>query len=87
MIVQAEISLYPLKRAGLARPIAEFVGHLRRRALEVETGPMSSIVTGESQTVFTALREAFDAAARQGPVVLCIKVSNACPRDTQEAAQ
>jgi uncharacterized protein YqgV (UPF0045/DUF77 family) len=79
MRVQGEVSLYPLRTATLMDFIHPFVGHLRRRGLSVEVGPMSSCVRGECRDLFHALGEAFQAAARQCDVVVTVKVSNACP--------
>jgi hypothetical protein len=40
---------------------------------------MSTLVTGEADVVFTALREAFVRAATLGHVVMTLTLSNACP--------
>jgi len=80
MIVQAEVSLYPLGREHLSGPIGEFLRVIEEKNLQIETGPMSSIVTGENADVFDALGKAFGRICESGPAVLCIKVSNACPR-------
>lgn len=79
MVVQAEISLYPLKTESLSGPIEEFCGLLKRPGLKIETGPMSTRVKGEAAEVFDALREAFVQSAHSGPVVMALKVSNTCP--------
>jgi len=79
MIVQAEVSLYPLRTPSLAGPIAVFLERLRHAGLEIEAGPMSSRVVGEGDQVFTALADAFDHVATDHHVVLSVKVSNACP--------
>ena len=48
-------------------------------SLPPEMGPMSTTVTGEADTVFAALRDAFERTAAARHVVLTITVSNACP--------
>jgi hypothetical protein len=40
---------------------------------------MSTLVTGETDVVFAALREGFEAVAATGHVVMTVTVSNACP--------
>ena len=40
---------------------------------------MSTLVVGDSHALFAALHEGFLRAAAQGPVVMTITVSNACP--------
>ncbi len=79
MIVQAEVSLYPLRTHSLSEPIGEFLESLSRPGLEVEAGRMSSRLTGESELVFAALTAAFANAAGEHHVVLTVTVSNACP--------
>ena len=80
MKVQAQISLYPLRRPDLAEPITRFVQQLGRDGLNIEVGLMSTQVTGDSKVLFARLTEAFEDAAGRGDVVLLLKVSNACPK-------
>jgi uncharacterized protein YqgV (UPF0045/DUF77 family) len=54
--------------------------------LQPEVGPMSTVVTGEVERLFAALQAAFVRAAAQGPVVLTITLSNACPVDAAPRA-
>lgn len=79
MRIQAEVSLYPLRTLSLSEAINEFLGRLRRPGLRVEVTPMSTRMEGESRELFAAIREAFDAVAAGGDVVLTVKMSNACP--------
>ncbi len=81
MIIQAEVSLYPLGEEDLSPRIEQFVGALEWSGLQVKTGAMSSIVTGECGDVFKALGEAYDNDSAKGPSVLSLKISNACPVD------
>ena len=87
MNIQAEVSLYPLRKASLEESINSFAQHLRKCGFSVTVGPMSSHISGETGRVFRALAEAFDEAAGNGDVVLAMKISNACPRrlDKNEA--
>ena len=52
MKVQAQISLYPLRRPDLAVPITRFVQQLERDGLDINIGPMSTQVTGDSKVLF-----------------------------------
>lgn len=79
MIIQAEISLYPLGEGSLARRIEGFVSFLESAGLKPQTGRMSTLVVGESDELFRALQQAFEADAAQGATVMLVKVSNACP--------
>ena len=79
MKIQAEVSLYPLRRASLAEPVDGFVRHLRECGFSVTVGPMSSHVSGECGSLFWGVADAFEETAHGGDVVLTVKVSNACP--------
>ncbi|MHB8772896.1 MAG: YkoF family thiamine/hydroxymethylpyrimidine-binding protein [Syntrophales bacterium] len=79
MMIQAEISLYPLGETSLSTRINGFVARLQQSGLAVEAGRMSTLVSGESATVFRALQDAFEADAGRGATVMTVKVSNACP--------
>lgn len=77
--VSAQVSLYPLRQEELSPAISAALAAFRRHELEVQPGPMSSIITGDEGAVFAALREAFCQAAEQGQVVMVVTLSNACP--------
>lgn len=79
MKVQAEVSLYPLRQNELTKPIRQFTELLKNNKLKVELGPMSTLVTGDSQVVFENLQKAFERLAEEYEVVMTTKISNACP--------
>lgn len=79
MKIQAEISLYPLRCSDLTQPIQQFIELLENNKLKVEMGPMSTLVTGDSQVVFEDLQKAFERLAEEYKVVMTAKISNACP--------
>ena len=79
MKIQAEVSLYPLRISNLSKPIEEFLNALKHSGLEIVSGPMSTRITGDSDTVFAALRSAFTSVIDEYEVVMSVKMSNACP--------
>ena len=79
MIIQAEISLYPLRTQDLAGPIEIFCRKIEERGLKTSVGCMSSIVSGEAGAVFDALKAAMTEVGNGREVVLIVKLSNACP--------
>jgi uncharacterized protein YqgV (UPF0045/DUF77 family) len=83
MKVQAEISLYPLRQNELTKPIRQFVELLENNRLKAELGPMSTLVTGDSQVVFENLQKAFERLAEEYEVVMTAKISNGCPEVSQ----
>ena len=79
MKVQAEVSLYPLRQNELTKPIQQFVESLKGDNLNVKTGSMSSVISGDSRVVFQSLQKAFEQTAQRYEIVLTVKISNACP--------
>jgi len=79
MKVQAEVSLYPLRQKDLDEPIQQFVESLKKENLNVKTGSMSSVISGEESIVFQSLQNAFVQIAQKYEVILNVKISNACP--------
>ena len=79
MIASAQVSLYPLRQKHLGPAIAIVRQTLEAHGLEPQPGPMSTLVVGDSDTLFAALAEAFAKAADAGEVVMTLTVSNACP--------
>ena len=79
MKIQAEVSIYPLRISNLSKPIEEFWDALKHNELEIESGSMSTRITGDSDTVFVALRSAFTSVIEEYEVVMSVKMSNACP--------
>jgi uncharacterized protein YqgV (UPF0045/DUF77 family) len=79
MVVSAQVSLYPLRQEHLGQSIQVFADALVASGLQPRVGPMSTVVTGETDVLFAALRDAFQAAAADGHVVMTMTVSNACP--------
>ena len=79
MIIEADVSLYPLAEEHLKHPVHDFVHLIEQHGCSVENGPTSSIVKGESEQLFEALRKGYEQAALKSGCVLIIKISNVCP--------
>ncbi|PMP77782.1 MAG: hypothetical protein C0183_16945 [Roseiflexus castenholzii] len=73
----AQVSLYPLRQEHLSPAIDAALALWRERGLDVRPGAMSTLIAGEEETVWEALRAAFAAAC--GETVMVVTVSNACP--------
>jgi len=83
MKVQAEVSLYPLRTGKLSGPVIAFCKVLRSHGLDVQTRSMSTCMAGESSDLFGALQEGFERLAQKNPLVMDVKISNACPERTE----
>jgi uncharacterized protein YqgV (UPF0045/DUF77 family) len=79
MKVEMEVSLYPLTEETLEHPALDFAHALKKHGCEVEAGPMSLVVKGDSGQVFEALRLGYEQAAQKSACVLIVKACNACP--------
>ena len=79
MIVSAQVAIYPLRQDRLTPAITAVSRALEAPGLRPEVGPMSTMVTGDAETIFGTLAEAFIQAGAVGHVVMTITVSNACP--------
>jgi len=78
-VLTAQVSLYPLRQASIG-PVIRQVGRIfRQHGLKARIGEMSTLVWGEEQALFAALRDAFHQAAESGDTVMAVTLSNACP--------
>jgi uncharacterized protein YqgV (UPF0045/DUF77 family) len=82
MMVSAQVSVYPLRQDRLTPAVTAVSAALQAAGLRFEVGPMSTLATGETATVFAALQDAFARAGALGHVVMTVTVSNACPVGT-----
>lgn len=78
MEVSAQVSLYPLGQSSLRPAIEAVLRTFNAEGLDYRPGSMSTLVAGEAEGVFNALRDAFLAAAAHGGAVMVFTVSNAC---------
>jgi len=82
--ISAQVSLYSLRQAVLGPAIDNALAIFRQHELEVEPGPMSTLISGEDIVIFQALQRAFEQSAQRGEVVMVVTFSNACPVPSKE---
>lgn len=85
--VAAQVSLYPLGAEDLAPAIDQALRIFQTYGLEVQPSAMSTVVSGNDEAVFDALRDSFRQAAGQGAVVMVATLSNACPVPSHRATR
>jgi len=78
MQVSCQFALYPLGVERLGPQVDKALAVVSAHGLQVQPGPMATLVSGPLDDVFAALADAFRSAAATG-VVLVATVSNACP--------
>ena len=85
--ISAQLSVYPLRQAQLSPTIRDTVRICRAHALDVRPGSMSTVLSGDDESIFAALKEVLREAAARGDVVMVITLSNACPEHTRADEQ
>jgi uncharacterized protein YqgV (UPF0045/DUF77 family) len=83
--ISAQVSIYPLRQLNLTPAIEEAVQVFYARGLEVHPGTMSTLVIGDDEEIFSALKDAMRSAATRGDVVMVVTLSNACPASLSPA--
>ncbi|MCL1926468.1 MAG: Ykof family thiamine-binding protein [Syntrophorhabdaceae bacterium] len=86
-MIMAQVSLYPLGVAELSPAINAAAGEFEKQGVEYKTGEMSTVMWGDDEKLFGALRDAFREAAARGAAVMTITVSNACPWPGEKSAR
>lgn len=79
MVVSVQFSIYPLRDMHLSPAIEKAAKILRDLKLPIDAGSMSSITYGNSEIVFKAFQEIYDALAADYHIVIMMTLSNACP--------
>lgn len=79
MFLSAQISIYPLRQEHLSPAINKAVDIFKEHKLEVDSGPMSSVVSGDDEALFAAIQDIFRKNSEQGDIVMVVTFSNACP--------
>ena len=79
MEVAAQVSLYPLRQPGISPQIERAIAVFSEHGLKVTPGSMSTVVSGDHDRIFDALKQAFQVSAEQGEMVMVVTLSNACP--------
>ncbi|HBT47757.1 MAG TPA: hypothetical protein DEA73_07780 [Peptococcaceae bacterium] len=77
-MLACEAALYPLGTAHYSRIIKEALAAVPVGKVELEVGSMSTVIRGEDDEVWKAVRLLFEVAAKSGDVVMVLTVSNRC---------
>lgn len=77
-MIQATVAIYPLGQPDDAA-IELAIEQLRAAGVVAHVRAMHTELAGSEEAIFAALRDAFEAAATRGGVVMTVSVSNACP--------
>lgn len=78
-MLAAQTSIYPLRQSHLSPAIDKALAIFRKHGLEIVPGVMSSVVSGDDEALFTAIKDTFHQTSEQGEMVMVVTLSNACP--------
>ena len=85
-IISVQTSVYALD--GDVRPaVYTFLEALDASGIDRETGTLSTVVWGEADAVWYAIRAAYEATAAKHPVIINTTMSNAAPLPARAAGQ
>ena len=79
--VGLQFSVYPLRQAHLHAAIEAAVKAAARTGVSISVGRLSTFAAGDEESVFTAIRAAFDAARSYGPTVMVVTLSSGLPSE------
>lgn len=79
--ISIQISLYPLGDTDITKAIFELLNIFQHYGLDYKLGSMSTVISGDTGTVFQALEEAYRHTANAQKFVLVCTMSNAVPTD------
>ena len=78
--LSAQLSIYPLRQPSLSLTINEAIEVLEKFGLKIIPGSMSTIIMGNVNKIWSALKKVFITVSGHGQVVMIITLSNACPK-------
>lgn len=77
--VGLQFSIYPLRQEHLHPAIEAAVQAAAKQGVDVTVGRLSTFAPGDEDSVFAAMRAAFDAARTLGPTVMVVTLSSGLP--------
>ena len=80
-IVGCQFSVYPLRQADVDGPVQAAIRAAREEGCTVRVANLSTLLSGNEDQVFAALRVAFRAAQRGGPAVMTATLVSGMPTD------
>jgi len=85
-LISVQVSVYALD--GDVRPaVHAYLDALDATGIDRDTGTMATVVWGEADAVWAALRSAYEAVAKQHPVIVNTTMSNAAPLPARAAGR
>jgi uncharacterized protein YqgV (UPF0045/DUF77 family) len=80
-VVGCQFSVYPLRQDDIDTPVQDVIRAASATGVSVRVGNLSTLMWGNEDEVFSALRAAFRAAQRHGSAVLTATFAAGMPTD------
>jgi len=80
-LMGCQFSVYPLVQDSIDEPIQDAIEAAARAGAAVRVQNLSTLIQGDEETVFRAVREAFRAARTHGRTVLLATFTTGVPHD------
>mgnify|MGYP000868954184 CR=1 FL=1 len=80
-ILGCQFSIYPLLQTDIDRPVQAAIHAAGVEGCSVRVGNLSTLLSGDEDQVFAALRAAFRAAQLHGPTVMTATFAAGMPTD------
>jgi len=80
-VVACQFSVYPLRQVDVDTPVQEAIRAAAESGCALRVGNLSTLLWGDEEAVFAALRAAFDVTQRRGPAVLVATLTAGMPSD------
>lgn len=80
-VVGCQFSVYPLRQADIDTPVQATINAAAEAGVSIRVGNLSTLMWGDEEQVFAAVRAAFRAARHHGPAVLTATFAAGMPTD------
>ncbi|MCR4430317.1 MAG: Ykof family thiamine-binding protein [Tepidanaerobacteraceae bacterium] len=77
-MMSCQVSLYPLGTKDYEKIVLEAVKNLPEEGVEVDLNPMSTLLRGEDEKVWEAVKSLYKTGKNFGDLVMVITLSNRC---------
>lgn len=77
-MMSCQVSLYPLGNRDYEKIVLEAVRSLPQEGIEVDVNPMSTILRGDDEKVWEAVKSLYQTGKSFGYMVMTMTLSNRC---------
>lgn len=77
-MISCQVSLYPLGNPEYQKVVLEALKNLNTGDMQVDVNPMSTILKGDDEEVWKAVRHLYETGRKSGDVVMVVTLSSRC---------